>query len=106
MTLLVPASWEVQDPHGGRESARRRLKAATTRLRGAGLEVEYQVGDPDPEAAVKALWDPSRFDEVIVCTLPTALSNWLKRDLPHRVERITRVPVTHVIASERSVAVS
>jgi hypothetical protein len=106
VTLLVPASWEVQDPHGGRESARRRLKAATTRLRGAGLEVEYQVGDPDPEAAVKALWDPSRFDEVIVCTLPTAISNWLKRDLPHRVERITRVPVTHVIASERSVAVS
>ena len=105
VTLLVPASWEIQDPHGGRESARRRLRAATARLRQAGLEVSCTVSDPDPEAAVRAIWDPSRFDEVIVSTLPTGISSWFKRDLPRRVERITGVPVAHVVASERAVPV-
>ena len=105
VTLLVPASWDIGDPHGGRESARRRLRAATRRLREAGIPVECVVGDPDPLSAVEAVWDPGRFDEVIVSTLPSRISNWLKRDLPSRVARVTGAPVTHVVASERAVTV-
>jgi hypothetical protein len=105
VTLLVPASWEIQDPHGGRETARRRLRDATARLRQAGVAVSSTVGDPDPVAAVEAAWDPSRFDEVIVSTLPAGISHWFKRDLPRLVARITGAPVTHVIASERAVRV-
>ena len=106
VTLLVPASWEIGDPHGGRESARRRLKAATGRLRQAGIGVECVVGDADPVAAVAAVWDPNRFDEVIVSTLPSRVSAWLKRGLPQRVERATQAKVTHVVASERPIGVS
>ena len=36
----------------------------------------------------------------IVSTLPSHLSRWLRLDLPHRVERATGLPVTHVVASE------
>ena len=101
-TLLAPATWEVSDSHGGRESAQRRVNSARARLREAGLEVEGLVGDADPIAAVEATWDPTRFDEVIVATLPAQLSRWLRLDLPRRVERITGLKVRHVVAHERA----
>jgi hypothetical protein len=41
---------------------------------------------------------------VIVATLPQHLSRWLHRDFPRRVERLTGLPVRHVIATERAVA--
>ena len=96
------AAWEASDPHGGRESALRRLRAAASRLGQQGIEIETVVGDADPMVAVEAIWDPERFDEVIVATLPQALSRWLRLDLPRRVERLTGRTVTHVVAHERT----
>ena len=90
------------DPHGGRQSALRRLNAALTRLAAAGITARGVVGDADPVAAVQDIWDAERFDEVLVATLPHHLSRWLGLDLPHRVERLTGLPTRHVIASERS----
>ena len=104
VTLLAPATWEVNDSHGGRQSAQRRVNSARARLRESGIEVEGIVGDADPVAAVEAVWDPDRFDEVIVATLPAQLSRWLRLDLPSRVERLTGRPVRHVVAHERSTA--
>ncbi len=104
VTLLAPATWEVGDTHGGRESGLRRINRARARLREAGIDVEGIVGDADPLAAVEAVWDPDRFDEVIVATLPAQLSHWLRLDLPRRVERLTGRPVRHVVAHERSAA--
>ena len=103
VTLVAPAAWEVVDPHGGRQSALRRLNAALTRLAAAGITARGVVGDADPVAAVQQIWNAERFDEVIVATLPHQLSRWLGLDLPHRVERLTGLPTRHVIASERSV---
>ena len=91
-TLVVPA------PAGGRHSAQARCDEAVEALRAEGLEVEGTVGDPDPIAAVNDVWDPARFDEVVISTLPTGVSKWLQVDLPHRAERITGVQVTHVVA--------
>lgn len=39
------------------------------------------------------------FDEVIISTLPVTLSRWLKLDAPSRIQRMTRVPVTHIAAT-------
>lgn len=102
VTLLAPAAWEVVDPHGGRQSASRRLNAALTRLAAAGITARGVVGDADPVAAVQDIWDAERFDEVIVATLPHHLSRWLGLDLPRRVEELSGLPTRHVIASERS----
>jgi GABA permease len=101
VTLLVPACWEVGDPHGGRQSALRRLRAARTRLNAAGVSVEERIGDADPVAAVQMAWDPERFDEVVVATLPARVSRWLGMDLPRRVERLTGREVRHVVAHAR-----
>lgn len=105
VTLVAPAAWEVVDPHGGKQSASRRLHAALTRLAAAGITARGVVGDADPVVAVQDVWDAERFDEVIVATLPHHLSRWLGLDLPRRVEQLTGLPTRHVIASERSAVV-
>jgi hypothetical protein len=76
------------------------LETATPLLeRAAGAPVEGIVGQEDPYEAVRsALSDPG-FDEVIVSTLPKRVSEWLRRDLPHRIEKLG-VPVTTVSQQE------
>jgi hypothetical protein len=89
-TLVMPASGA---------GSRARLDAALDRMRDAGLEnVDGKVGDPDPVVAVMDMWDPMKFDEIIVSTLPTGSSRWLGLDLPHRLEKLTSVPVRHVVS--------
>jgi hypothetical protein len=45
------------------------------------------VGEADPLEAVQAALREPGFDEVIVSTLPKRISEWLWRDLPHRIQR-------------------
>jgi nucleotide-binding universal stress UspA family protein len=94
-TVLVPAT----SFGGGRDSARQTLAAALERLRAAGIEADGVVGDGDPLVAVSELWDPKRFDEIIVSTLPMSLSKWLHAGLPERIARLTDAPVSHVISA-------
>ena len=92
-TLLVPES----SPEGTT-----RLDAALERMRTAGLEpVSGQVGDRDPVVAVMEAWDPMRYDEIVVSTLPGGSSRWLGLDLPRRLGRLTPVPVRHVVSHPR-----
>lgn len=95
-TLLVPCG-----PRS-REAARSRLDAGLERMRAAGLEVTGEVGrDSDPLMAVHEVWDPRRFDEVIVSTLPSSVSRWMQFDLPHRIAKLPGTPVvSHVVAHE------
>lgn len=107
-TLLVPATphgvaWAA-DMHSGGSEAEQHMQNAVDRLRAAGMEVkEGKVGDPDPIAAVQDEVNFASYDEVVVSTLPGGISKWLKLDLPHRVERVTGLPVTHVTAQEAKV---
>jgi len=82
------------------ETGRRRVRGALASLRDTGLDVHCRVGDADPITALREAWDPDRFDEVIVSTLPSRMSKWLQIDLPRRAGRITGVPVTHVEAAD------
>ena len=95
VTLLMPAT---EPGMKGREAAQARLDEALAGFRAAGLEAEGVVGSSDPIEAVHEIWNPGKFDEVVVSTLPGASSRWLQFDFPHHVARITDAPVTHVIA--------
>jgi hypothetical protein len=97
-TLIAPRN-------GNREESEVALQRALDRIREAGLTVDGRLGDSDPLVAVQEAWDPFRFDEVIVSTLPTHSSRWLLIDLPHRVAKITGANVTHVVAAPREPAV-
>ena len=90
-TLIIPAI-------GGRAAAGERLAEALDYLRDQGLEVEGSVGHTDPLVAVIEAWDPGRHDEVIVSTLPADISMWLHAGLPHRIEKLTGAPVSHVVS--------
>jgi hypothetical protein len=104
-TLLVPNAahglHKVVDPEDqGAGEARSVLDRALPLLeRAAGTPVEGIVGDPDPVAAVHDAINLHGFDEVIVSTLPTRLSRWLKLDLPSKVSGMG-LPVTTVTPSE------
>ncbi|MDQ6834639.1 MAG: hypothetical protein M3016_00445 [Actinomycetota bacterium] len=92
--LVIPASPIT----GGRQAAAAQLAEALERLRAAGLEIDGTVGSIDPIVAVSDEWDPRRYDEVIVSTLPMGASKWLHAGLPERIERLTGAPVTHVVS--------
>src|ERR687896_1330869 len=95
-TLVVPAPGVGPAGHQAAEAA---LATALDRMRAESLHVDGAVGAHDPLAAIDEVWDPTRFDEVVISTLPTGVSKWLQIDLPHRVERMTGVDVRHVIGT-------
>jgi hypothetical protein len=107
LTLLVPAvprglAWAA-DMKAGDPEAALRAEVGARRMRMAGLEVEAAiVGDPDPFAAVGDALRAEEFDELVVSTLPRGVSRWLRMSLPHRLRRMTDLPVLHVTAHPRS----
>ena len=96
----APTEFTVVVPRGPASGADH-LQAARDRFAGYDLKVEVRLGDRDPLVAVRDLWDPARFDEVVVVTLPTESSRWLASGLPFWVQQTTGALVTHVVA-ERS----
>lgn len=107
-TLLVPSTphgvaWAA-DMHSGGAEADTHMHRAVERMRAEGLEVEGKVGDPDPLAAVQDEANYGDYSEVIVSTLPTHLSKWLKLDLPRKVAGATKLPVRHVETSHKDPA--
>lgn len=92
--MIVPATPFA----GGRAAAMATLEAALAKLRDAGLDADGAVGPSDPLTAAIEAWDPKRYDEIVVSTLPMRLSKWLRAGLPARIERLTEAPVTHVVS--------
>ena len=86
------------DAEAAYEAARDRLRLGLERLRQAGATVDGQVGSPDPQRAVGDALANHEADEIIVSTLPTGASHWLRLDLPRRLERKHHLPVTTVTA--------
>lgn len=81
-----------------RSKAEHRLSLMLDKIRSTGGKADGEVGDPDPAVAVKDVLHTQSFDEIIVSTLPTGLSGWLKMDLSSRVSRMAEMPVTTVTA--------
>ena len=102
-TLVVPSAHglaKAANPDEEIPEAQSHVDSAVAKLRGQGLEVDGRLGDPDPLAAVQDAHNAGNYDELIVSTLPTHLSKWLKMDLPHKAAHATGLPVTHVVGSE------
>jgi polyisoprenoid-binding protein YceI len=95
-----PASAWTWTEGGDRAAAEVRLKEFLAELQAEGFEISGEVGDPNPVSAIGQvlLREPGSFDEIILSTLPPGLSRWLGQDVPHRVQRAFRLPVTQVVA--------
>ena len=105
-TLLVPNSahglHKVVDPEDqGAGEAGEVLELALPLLeQAAGGHVEGMIGDPSPMDAIHDAVNLRGFDEIIISTLPTRVSKWLRLDLPSKVAGLG-LPVTTVTAEGR-----
>ena len=90
--LVVPIGGAGPD----REAGERQLMRGLDRIAEAGIEAQGQVVRGDPVEAVHEVWDAAAFDEIVVSTLPTGVSKWLRIDVPHRLEKLTGASVQHV----------
>jgi hypothetical protein len=104
-TLLVPRTahglHRVVNPEDqSADEAQRVLDRALPLLAdAAGSPVEGITGDPAPLTAIEDAVNLHGFDEIIISTLPTRVSRWMKLDLPSKVAALG-LPVTTVTASE------
>lgn len=103
--LVVPATHPHEegnhiDRHA-RDHAQQRLDDVLERLRDLDAEVTGEVGDASPVLAINDALIAHEADEIILSTLPPGVSRWLKRDLPHRVERRFNLPLTLVVAEQQ-----
>jgi hypothetical protein len=105
-TLLVPNTahglHRVMDPEDqDRSEAETTLELAVPLLsEAAGRRVDGLIGDPEPLSAIQDAINLHGFDEIILSTLPTRVSRWLRLDLPHKVAGLG-LPVTTVTAAGR-----
>jgi hypothetical protein len=93
--LLIPSEPRKGGADWTLETARPLLERA------AGRRVKGIVGAADPFEAVETALRDIGFDEVIISTLPKRVSEWLRRDLPHRVEKLGVQVTTITQAEER-----
>ena len=95
--LLVPATrahgplqWTPADANA---VARRRLESALERFRALGADIVGEVGDPSPVAAIGDVLRRRSFDSLILSTLPAGPSQWLRCNVPDRIQRLFNIPV-------------
>jgi hypothetical protein len=69
----------------------------------AGTPVEGMIGDASPLDAIHDAINLHGFDEIIISTLPTKVSKWLKLDLPSKLAGLG-LPVTTITAKEGAAA--
>ena len=95
--LLVPATrthgpvrWTPADAFA---VARRRLESSLERFRALGADIVGEVGDASPVVAIGELLRRRSFDALILSTLPVGPSQWLRCDVPNRIQRLFGIPV-------------
>jgi hypothetical protein len=108
-TLLVPNAahglHRVVDAEDSDSSeAEQTLELAPPLLaEAAGGHVEGIVGDANPMDAIADAVNIQGYDEIIISTLPTKVSKWLKLDLPSKVGGLG-LPVTTITPEDRASA--
>jgi hypothetical protein len=97
--VIVP-----QGGGSGNSAARARAQMAQVvdRLVAAKLLAAGMIGDSDPYTATLNGVDLFRVDDIVISTLPSTRSGWMRADLIERVTKATGLPVEHVEAPEKA----
>jgi hypothetical protein len=109
--LVVP----VTHPHTAHNWTDAQVEAEAKRVLDEGLaqfrqldptgSVDFtgEVGDTNPVYAVNTIINRGeRFDEIILSTLPSGPSRWLRSGVPKRMAQEFAVPITHVTGDRES----
>jgi hypothetical protein len=79
----------------GEEQAEGYLEEALEKLRSAGLEVDGNIGDAEPLAAVQDATNLGHFDEIIISGRSGPISRTLRTDLASKAKHATGLPVRY-----------
>jgi hypothetical protein len=79
------------------EQARERLERSIDEIRKLGVEVRGEVGDADPNLAIRDALALFPADEALIATHPRERSNWLEKDVVERARSEIEQPITHVV---------
>jgi hypothetical protein len=93
---LDDAGTGISEEDLGRRLARERMRQQLDAMRELGASVSGEIGVADPVDAVRVVLHRWEFDEVILSTLPGRRSRWLAADLPTKIRRGFKLPVTQV----------
>ena len=110
-TLLVPRSahglHRIMDPEDQDDAEAREIleRALPLLSAAAGTPVDGLIGDPTPLTAIEDAVNGQTFDEMMISTLPTRVSRWLRLDLPSKARNLG-IPVTVVTQTEEARAAS
>ncbi|HEX8086244.1 MAG TPA: hypothetical protein VF529_18280 [Solirubrobacteraceae bacterium] len=108
-TLLIPKAvhgiTRVADPEDAPDDEARDVLSLALPLleEAAGGRVEGLIGVSSPLDAIQDAVNIHGFDEIIISTLPSRVSKWLRLDLPSKCNGLG-LPVTTVTAQERAPA--
>ncbi|TMF34507.1 MAG: hypothetical protein E6I26_11885 [Chloroflexi bacterium] len=91
-----PGSGFTWDEEAARTAAEERLEAFKKRLADQGATAEGEIGDRDPVQAARDAARGRDVFEIILSTLPTGASKWLRQDVPGRMRSAFDVPVSVV----------
>jgi hypothetical protein len=92
-TLLIPNAPSGKHPDWELDSATELLgRAAKSKVKGL-------MGRGDPFESVQRALQEGEYDDVLISTLPRRTSEWLRRDLPHKVEKLG-IPVAVISQRE------
>lgn len=103
MAAVGSATMAIFDLPDERLIAAQRLEAGLQWLANLGVTATGEVGTTDAVASVTAVVARGGFDEVLISTLPSRLSRWLKQDLPTKLAKVVKVPVNVVTAANTAV---
>ncbi len=96
-----PTSFSLLIPNSQQSSGADWSIATATKLigRAAGANVDGHVGGQDAFESIKAEIAGGQYDDILISTLPKRRSEWLRKDLPTRVETLG-LPVSVITPPE------
>ena len=85
-----PTSFSLLIPNSQQNSGADWSIGTATKLigRAAGANVDGHVGGQDAFESIKAEIAGGQYDDILISTLPKRRSEWLRKDLPTRVETL------------------
>ena len=84
---------------GDNDHARGRVQFGIEQLQKLGAEVDGEVGNANAFQAIEEALARRKYDEIILSTLPSNVGRWVSQDLPNKVRRKFKGPVTVVAVS-------
>ena len=99
-----PGGGFTWDEEAARQAAQERLAAFIAGIVAQGATADGEIGDRDPVAAVRDAARGRDIAEVILSTLPSGASKWLRQDVPSRLKGALTIPIAVGTERESSAA--